>query len=171
MFWFYIFGLISCLIVFSIAPMFDRKPTSVGTAGSGKFELKNECYKEFNPYFYHYCRTDQSQVRKHAVFWDNSFLTKNRKLFDAHFNRFQCWFKYQPNVLFLSFYRQKRHKSREKKRKNLQTIVSVTYMEWKSQQILLCLIGKCLKAHFILLGEGGGVATFTVFDQNHCILY
>lgn len=57
------FGLISCLIVFSIAPMFDRKPTSVGTAGSGKFELKNECYKEFNPYFYHYCRTDQSQVR------------------------------------------------------------------------------------------------------------
>lgn len=43
--------------------MFDRKPTSVGTAGSGKFELKNECYKEFNPYFYHYCRTDQSQVR------------------------------------------------------------------------------------------------------------
>lgn len=43
-------------------------------------------------------------------------------------------------------------------------------MEWKSPQILLCLIGKRLKAHFILLGEGG-VATFTVFDQNHCILY
>lgn len=62
-FGFIFFGLISCLIVFSIAPMFDRKPTSVGTAGSGKFELKNECYKEFNPYFYHYCRTDQSQVR------------------------------------------------------------------------------------------------------------
>lgn len=44
-------------------------------------------------------------------------------------------------------------------------------MEWKSPQILLCLIGKCLKAHFILLGEGEGVATFTVFDQNHFILY
>lgn len=50
--------------------IFDRKPTSVGTAGSGKFELKNECYKEFNPYFYHYCRTDQSQVRLHSVFCD-----------------------------------------------------------------------------------------------------
>lgn len=50
--------------------IFNRKPTSVGTAGSGKFELKNECYKEFNPYFYHYCRTDQSQVRLHFVFCD-----------------------------------------------------------------------------------------------------
>lgn len=104
------------------------------------------------------------------MFWDNSFLTKNRTLFDAHFNRFQCWFKYQPNVLFLSFYRQKRHKSREKKRKNLQTIVSVTYMEWKSPQILLCLIGKCLKAHFILLGEGGGYI-YSIWSKSlHLIL-
>lgn len=44
-----------------------RKPTSVGTAGSGKFELKNECYKEFNPYFYHYCRTDQSQAEETQI--------------------------------------------------------------------------------------------------------
>ncbi|XP_061173944.1 E3 ubiquitin-protein ligase UBR2-like isoform X1 [Saccostrea echinata] len=45
-----------------------RKPAStIGTAGSGKFELKKECYKEFNPYFYHFCRTDQSQAEETQI--------------------------------------------------------------------------------------------------------
>ncbi|XP_048736873.2 E3 ubiquitin-protein ligase UBR2-like isoform X4 [Ostrea edulis] len=44
-----------------------RKPSSIGAAGSGKFELKKECYKEFNPYFYHYCRTDQSQAEESQI--------------------------------------------------------------------------------------------------------
>lgn len=38
--------------------MFDRKLILVGIVGLGKFELKNECYKEFNFYFYYYCRID-----------------------------------------------------------------------------------------------------------------
>lgn len=45
-------------IVFLIVFMFDRKLILVGIVGLGKFELKNECYKEFNFYFYYYCRID-----------------------------------------------------------------------------------------------------------------
>lgn len=52
------FGLIFCFIVFLIVFMFDRKLILVGIVGLGKFELKNECYKEFNFYFYYYCRID-----------------------------------------------------------------------------------------------------------------
>lgn len=67
---------------------------------------------------------------------------------------FNVSFEYQPNVLFLPFCRQRRHKSRERKRKNLQTIVSVNCKEWKSP-LILCLIGKCLKAQFFWSGVGG----------------
>lgn len=66
---------------------------------------------------------------------------------------FNVSFEYQPNVLFLPFCRQRRHKSRERKRKNLQTIVSVNCKEWISP--LICLIGKCLKAQFFLRGGVG----------------
>lgn len=68
---------------------------------------------------------------------------------------FNVSFEYQPNVLFLPFCRQRRHKSRERKRKNLQTIVSVNCKEWKSP-LILYLIGKCLKAQFFWSGVGGG---------------
>lgn len=57
-FGFIFFGLIFCFIVFLIVFMFDRKLILVGIVGLGKFELKNECYKEFNFYFYYYCRID-----------------------------------------------------------------------------------------------------------------
>lgn len=57
--------------------------------------------------------------------------------------------------MFLPFCRQRRHKSRERKRKNLQTIVSVNCKEWKSP-LILYLIGKCLKAQFFWSGVGGG---------------
>jgi len=38
-----------------------RKPT--GTSGKGLYELKQECYSEYSPYFYHYTRTEQAKVR------------------------------------------------------------------------------------------------------------
>jgi E3 ubiquitin-protein ligase UBR2 len=38
-----------------------RKPgTTMG--GKGIFDLKEEFYKEYNPYFYHYSRSEQSKV-------------------------------------------------------------------------------------------------------------
>ena len=37
-----------------------RKPT--GTSGKGLYELKQECYSEYSPYYYHYTRTEQAKV-------------------------------------------------------------------------------------------------------------
>lgn len=37
-----------------------RKP---GLTGRGMYELKPECAKEFNLYFYHFSRAEQSKVR------------------------------------------------------------------------------------------------------------
>lgn len=38
---------------------FNRKP---GLTGRGMYELKPECAKEFNLYFYHFSRAEQSKV-------------------------------------------------------------------------------------------------------------
>jgi len=37
-----------------------RKPT--GMSGKGLYELKQECYAEYSPYYYHYTRTEQAKV-------------------------------------------------------------------------------------------------------------
>lgn len=39
--------------------MFNRKP---GVTGRGLYELRSESAKQFNLYFYHYSRADQSKV-------------------------------------------------------------------------------------------------------------
>ena len=57
------------LRTFEMAPCLDpefewihcRKPTS--STGKGMYELKPECYKEYNPFFYHYTRAEQSKVK------------------------------------------------------------------------------------------------------------
>jgi E3 ubiquitin-protein ligase UBR2 len=36
-----------------------KKPS--GSGGKGMYELKPECYSQYNPYFYHYSRADQSK--------------------------------------------------------------------------------------------------------------
>jgi len=37
-----------------------RKPT--GASGKGLYELKQECYSEYSPYYCHYTRTEQAKV-------------------------------------------------------------------------------------------------------------
>lgn len=37
-----------------------KKPS--GSGGKGLYELKPECYNEYNVYFYHYIRAEQSKV-------------------------------------------------------------------------------------------------------------
>jgi len=37
-----------------------RKPT--GASGKGLYELKQECYSQYSPYYYHYTRTEQAKV-------------------------------------------------------------------------------------------------------------
>jgi hypothetical protein len=37
-----------------------RKPT--GTTGKGMYELKEESYEQYNPFFYHYSRSERSKV-------------------------------------------------------------------------------------------------------------
>jgi hypothetical protein len=38
----------------------SRKPA--GTSGKGMYELKEECFVEYSPYYYHYSRTEQAKV-------------------------------------------------------------------------------------------------------------
>lgn len=38
-----------------------RKPT--GTSGKGMYELKEECFERYNPFFYHYTRAERSKVK------------------------------------------------------------------------------------------------------------
>lgn len=47
--------------VFSFGPcaMFPRKP---GVSGHGLYEVKKECLPEFNPFFYHYSKSQHSKV-------------------------------------------------------------------------------------------------------------
>lgn len=47
---------------------FCRKP---GLTGRGLYELKPECAKSFNLYFYHFSRAEQSKVSSNLTF---SFL-------------------------------------------------------------------------------------------------
>ena len=44
----------------SIVVYVFRKPS--GVSGKGLYELKQECYSEYSPYYYHYTRTDQAKV-------------------------------------------------------------------------------------------------------------
>lgn len=44
-----------------------RKP---GLTGRGMYELKPECAKEFNLYFYHFSRAEQSKVRGSSEQWE-----------------------------------------------------------------------------------------------------
>ncbi|KAK3092305.1 hypothetical protein FSP39_001069, partial [Pinctada imbricata] len=41
-----------------------RKPVSSTSASVGKFELSTDKYKEFNPFFYHYSRSEQSKAEE-----------------------------------------------------------------------------------------------------------
>ena len=51
------------------------KPTGAG--GKGQYELKAECYKEYNPFFYHYIRSEQSKVhRTHIVHMNSQTYTQ-----------------------------------------------------------------------------------------------
>lgn len=43
--------------VFSLSVF--RKP---GVSGHGLYEVKKDCLKEFNPFFYHYSRSQHSKV-------------------------------------------------------------------------------------------------------------
>lgn len=48
--------LTKCFVCFAF---FNRKP---GLTGRGLYELKPECAKNFNLYFYHFSRAEQSKV-------------------------------------------------------------------------------------------------------------
>ena len=39
--------------------LFPRKP---GVSGHGLYEVKKECLPEFNPFFYHYSKSQHSKV-------------------------------------------------------------------------------------------------------------
>jgi len=43
-----------------------RKP---GLTGRGLYELKPECARNFNLYFYHFSRAEQSKVPSNLTFW------------------------------------------------------------------------------------------------------
>lgn len=50
---------------FSALLLLCRKP---GVTGRGLYELKPDCLKEYNPFFYHYTRVEQSKVFKFLTF-------------------------------------------------------------------------------------------------------
>ena len=41
-----------------------KKPAG---GGNGKYELKDQYYQEYSPFFYHYSKSDQSKVKEELI--------------------------------------------------------------------------------------------------------